>query len=108
MIAANRSALASVIDYDFKDHFHSHCRDRDSSCKCRRLALCLTAAENEHKIYMSKPFESDSSIETIENAFSRLLSQLNVRPREVQCPRSTTEQSILAMRRHAITFNQLN
>jgi hypothetical protein len=69
---------------------------------------CLTAAADEHKVYMSEPFQTDASMDTVTEAFSHLLARLNLRHGEVQCPRGDTERSISTMRDYAISFNRLN
>jgi hypothetical protein len=69
---------------------------------------CLAAAPEEHKVYMSEPFQTDASMTTVSDAFSRLLAGLKLQHGEIQCPRSDSEEPSLLMRDHAIDFNRMN
>ena len=69
---------------------------------------CLASATDDHKVYMSEPFQTDAPMSTVEEAFARLLARSGLRHGEIQCPRSESEKSALTMRDHAIAFNRTN
>jgi hypothetical protein len=69
---------------------------------------CLASALDEHKVYMSEPFQTDAPMTAVADAFSRLLDRDRLRHGEIQCPRSDSEMLALTMRNHAIDFNRMN
>jgi hypothetical protein len=52
---------------------------------------CLASALDEHKVYMSEPFQTDAPMTIVADAFSRRLDRDRLRHGEIQCPRSDSE-----------------
>ena len=69
---------------------------------------CLTVSPDEHKVYLSEPFQTDVSMTAVADAFARLLKRSGLQHGEIQCPRSDNEGATLTMRDHAINFNRMN
>jgi hypothetical protein len=67
---------------------------------------CIAPLHAQHKLYMSRVFDTDASLGNAESAFARVLSQSFIRYDDVQCPRSKDESSALVMQQHTISFNR--
>jgi hypothetical protein len=68
--------------------------------------FCIAPSNQEHKIYMTAPFSTSPSMETMENDFHQLLDRSNLRHNSVQCPTGANEQAVRAIRQHADDFNR--
>ncbi|ABD88347.1 hypothetical protein [Rhodopseudomonas palustris] len=66
---------------------------------------CLASSDAEHKAYVSAPFSTNADIAGAEASFRARLKRSHLENYTVQCPRSQDEASLLAMQRHAISFN---
>ena len=68
--------------------------------------FCIAPANQEHRIYMTAPFLTASSMEATESGFHQVLDRSGRRHDSVQCPTGATEQAVRAMRQHADDFNR--
>jgi hypothetical protein len=67
--------------------------------------FCIAPANQEHRIYMTAPFLTATSMEAMETGFHLVLERAGRRHDSVQCPTGATEQAVRAMRQHADDFN---
>ena len=68
--------------------------------------FCIAPANQEHKIYMTPPFSTATTMEAMESGFHEVLERTGRRHDSVQCPTGPDEQAVRAMRRHADDFNR--
>jgi hypothetical protein len=68
--------------------------------------FCIAPSDRENKTYMTNPFLTSTSMETLERDFDQLLGRWNRFHDSVQCPTGADEQSVRAMREYAEVFNQ--
>jgi len=66
---------------------------------------CLAISPAQRTLYMSTPFATDESMETIEAEFGSALDHVPVQHDAVQCPRGEAG-SIAAMRQQSIQYGQ--
>jgi hypothetical protein len=66
---------------------------------------CLATSYAGKKVYISPPFPKSASLSANEAAFTKMLSQSNIKHEPVQCPIAKDKSSISSMREHAISFN---
>jgi hypothetical protein len=68
--------------------------------------FCIAPANQEHRIYMTAPFLTATTMEVMESGFHQTLDRAGRRHDSVQCPTGATEQAVRAMRQHADDFNR--
>ena len=68
--------------------------------------FCIAPANQDHRIYMTQPFLTAVSMETVEMGFHQLLERSGRRHDSVQCPTGAGEQAVRSMRLHADDFNR--
>jgi hypothetical protein len=68
--------------------------------------FCIAPANKEHRIYMTAPFLTATSMEATESGFHQVLDRSGHRHDSVQCATGATEQAVRAMRQHADDFNR--
>lgn len=68
--------------------------------------FCIATSGRVNKIYMTDPFLTSTSMESLERDFDQLLDHLGRVHDSVQCPTGPNEQRVRTMRQYAVTFNQ--
>jgi hypothetical protein len=68
--------------------------------------FCVAPSNREHEVYMTNPFPTSSSMESLERDFDQLLDRWGRSHDSVQCPTGADEQAVRAMSAHAQAFNQ--
>jgi hypothetical protein len=68
--------------------------------------FCIAPSNQEHRIYMTAPFLTATSMEAMESGFHQILDRSGFRHDSVQCPTGANEQAVRAMRQHADDFNR--
>jgi hypothetical protein len=68
--------------------------------------FCIAPSNQEHKIYLTAPLLTGTSMETMESGFHQVLDRSGRRHDSVQCPTGANEQAVRAMRQHADEFNR--
>ncbi len=68
--------------------------------------FCIAPDNQERRIYITAPFLTAVSIETMESGFHQALERANRHHDSVQCPTGSGEQAVRAMRQHADDFNR--
>jgi hypothetical protein len=76
------------------------------SAQAAEWRYCLALSEAERRVYMSYPFQCAVDFSRLERMLRDSLTRAGVSVDSVQCPRGNDERGILAMRDHAIAFNQ--
>jgi hypothetical protein len=66
---------------------------------------CVALSPAQRTLYMSPPFATDESMETIESEFGGVLDHGSIQHDAVQCPRGEAG-SIAAMRQQSIQYSQ--
>jgi hypothetical protein len=67
---------------------------------------CLSVLGPERKVYMSAPFQTDKSMERLQDDFAAALNRAGLRHGAGQCPRADDEASITVMHSQAVRFNR--
>ena len=67
---------------------------------------CLSSSHEDRRIFLSRGFQTSTSMSMLETNFSDALDQAHWRHDDIQCPRGDDEQAILAMRQQAARFNR--
>jgi hypothetical protein len=68
--------------------------------------FCVAPSGQEHRVYLTAPFLTSSSMEAMENGFRQVLEHSGRRHDGVQCPTGPNEQAVRVMRQHADDFNR--
>jgi hypothetical protein len=68
---------------------------------------CIAPAPAQHTIYMSAPFPTDETMDTIEAEFGRVLDHAMLQHESVQCPRGDAD-TIAGMKQQAIKYNEVS
>jgi hypothetical protein len=68
--------------------------------------FCIAPDSQERRIYITAPFLTAVSMETMESGFHQALARANRHHDSVQCPTGPGEQAVRAMRAHADDFNR--
>jgi hypothetical protein len=68
--------------------------------------FCVAPSDREHTMYMTNPFFTSTSMESLERDFDQLLHRWGRFHDSVQCATGANEQAVRAMREYAEAFNQ--